>query len=250
MYSINDVSKLTGLTKRTLRHYHSIGLLVPKQDLSNQYRIYNDKDLLKIQDILLFKKLNYSLESIIDITGNPNFDKIASLENQSLEIDKRIDDLVLIKKNIRNTIKSINRGIKMKNEKLFEDLKEKNILDNENKYGKELRKRHGDNKIDASNNFYQKQSKANYEYANKLAEKIKVLLVEALKTDDIKSSIAVELAENHQKWIMAYWPSYSKEAHIGLVDMYLEDERFKKYYEDIIEGGTLFLNQAIKNYLK
>jgi len=250
LYNINEISKLTNLTKRTLRHYHDIGLLVPQQKNGNNYRIYSDLDLLKLQDILLFKALDYSLVMIKEIVNAPNFDKIRSLENQSKEIDKKIEDLILIKSNIKNTIKTLNGGKNVKNEKLFENLKTKRINDNEKKYGKELRNNYGNIIIDQSNKKLENQTQKDFESAAELEELIKVQLKEATLLNDLNSDIAHELAKNHQKWIMSYWPNYSKESHIGLVDMYLSDERFKKYYDDIIAGGALFLNQAVKKYLK
>lgn len=92
-------------------------------------------------------------------------------------------------------------------------------------------------------------SKYQVEEQRQTSDKIDSLLVEAVKINDPTNKVSKELCQLHEKWIKSYWPSYSKEAHMSLVEMYLIDKRFKEYYEKRITGGTKFLRDAMKIYL-
>ena len=83
---------------------------------------------------------------------------------------------------------------------------------------------------------------------NQLAEAIIKQILEAMDHGEPTSELAMKLVETHKEWLMIYWPSYSKEAHAGLGDMYVADERFKHYYDQHREGAAAFLCAAIHHY--
>lgn len=105
MMTVNEVSKLSGVSIRTLQYYDSIGLLKPSQYTESGYRLYDDTALERLQQILLFKELEFSLTDIKEIIDAPNFDKSKALEQQ-------IELLLLKKEHIENLI-IFARGIKM-----------------------------------------------------------------------------------------------------------------------------------------
>ncbi len=72
---IKELAELTGVSVRTLHHYDKIGLLVPQKDDWNGYRIYSEKDVDKLQQILFFKELDFPLKKIQQILDDPLFDK-------------------------------------------------------------------------------------------------------------------------------------------------------------------------------
>lgn len=82
MRTVNEVSKLTGVSVRTLQYYDSIGLLKPTKYTESGYRLYDDTALEALQQIMLFKELEFSLKEIKEIISNPNFDKAKALEQQ------------------------------------------------------------------------------------------------------------------------------------------------------------------------
>lgn len=137
----------------------------------------------------------------------------------------------------------------MKDSEKFAGFKEEIIKENAEKYGKELNQKFGQTYIDEANLKFKKLSKYQFEEQNKLANKISDLLIKAVQSKDVSSDISQELCKNHQLWIKTYWPTYTEEAHMALVEMYLIDERFTQYYDKIVSGGTLFLRDAMKIYL-
>jgi hypothetical protein len=117
------------------------------------------------------------------------------------------------------------------------------IDDNEAKYGKEIRAKYGDDVVNGSNEKLKNMTKEEYEEVNRLADEVLATLCKC----DPASDIAQITAELHKKWLMYYWSEYSKEAHAYIAQMYVDDERFKAYYEKQ-PGMTEFLRDAIHIY--
>lgn len=82
MKTVNEVSKLSGVSIRTLHYYDSIGLLVPTEITDAGYRLYDNGALERLQQILLFKELEFPLKEIKEILDSPNFNKEKALEQQ------------------------------------------------------------------------------------------------------------------------------------------------------------------------
>lgn len=106
MMTVHEVSKLAGVSVRTLQYYDKIGLLPPSEYTKAGYRLYDDGDLEKLQQILLFRELKFPLKDIKRIIDSPDFDKDKALEQQ-------IDLLILKKKRLEELIKFA-RGIKLR----------------------------------------------------------------------------------------------------------------------------------------
>lgn len=105
MMTVNEVSKLTGVSIRTLQYYDKIGLLNPTGYTQAGYRLYDDTALEKLQQILLFRELEFPLKDIKKIIESPSFDRSKALEQQ-------ITLLTLKKEHLENLI-DLARGIKM-----------------------------------------------------------------------------------------------------------------------------------------
>lgn len=97
MMTVNEVSKMTGASIRTLQYYDTIGILKPSRYTEAGYRLYDDTILERLQQILLFKELEFSLKEIKEIIDAPTFDKDKALEQQ-------IELLILKKEHLENLI--------------------------------------------------------------------------------------------------------------------------------------------------
>ena len=82
MMTVHEVSQLTGVSVRTLQHYDNIGLLHPAMRTDAGYRLYDEAELEKLQQILLFRELEFPLKEIRDIVEAPGFDKAKALDQQ------------------------------------------------------------------------------------------------------------------------------------------------------------------------
>ena len=115
-YSVKQLSKLAGVSVRTLHHYDRIGLLKPAFRSDKGYRFYGRNELLQLQQILFFKELDFPLKEIREIINDPNFDLVSALEfhkKQLLLRSKRLDELLAtIEKTILINLKTKNEVMK------------------------------------------------------------------------------------------------------------------------------------------
>ncbi len=249
-YTVNKLARMSGVSGRTLRYYDEIGLLKPARINSSGYRIYGQKEVDLLQQILFYRELDVSLEEIMEIIYQPEFNRIVALKNHYEKLKKKRARLDKIMATVEKTIANIEGEIDMQDEEKFEGFKKKLIEDNEKKYGKEIREKYGDDTIDASNAKLRGMSQKDFDRMTKLGEEIFELLEKAYATGDPTSPEAQKLAEKHKEWLMYSWTSYSKEAHAGLAEMYVADERFTAYYDKVVEGGTKFLRDVILELFK
>lgn len=244
-YTVQKLSKLAGVSTRTLRYYDEIGILKPARINSSGYRIYGEEEIDILQQILFYKELGINLDTIKSILENPLFNKLNSLKdhhNKLLEKRKQLDLLI---ENVEQTITSVKGDVKMDNKEKFKGFKQKIIDDNEKKYGKEIRNKYGNDTIDKSNKLFTNMSEEDYNKFNSLSEEINKTLLEAFKTNDPSSDLSQKVANMHKEWLLYTCPKYSKEAHAGLAQMYVDDERFKAYYDKEQDGLAEFLRDSI-----
>ncbi|MEG1255417.1 MerR family transcriptional regulator [Clostridium sp.] len=247
-YTVQKLGELAGVSTRTLRYYDEIKILKPARINSSGYRIYGEAEVNRLQQILFYRELGVSLMEIKEIITESSFDGFNALVEHRRKLLEKRQQLDLLIANVDKTIASQEGGIKMSNKEKFEGFKQKMIDDNEKKYGKEIREKYGDEQINKSNEKVKGMTEEKYEEVTKLANEIMENLEEAFKTGDPAGEQAQKVADLHRQWICCYWSSYSKEAHAGLGQMYVDDERFTAYYDVKQPGMAAFLRDAIFIY--
>ncbi|MCU9594424.1 MerR family transcriptional regulator [Caldibacillus thermolactis] len=247
-YTIQKLARLAGVTTRTLRYYDKIGLLKPARINSSGYRIYGQNEVNLLQQIMFYRELGLQLETIKEIIHDPSFNRKNALKEhlqQLIAKRKQIDLLIEI---VKKTIKHEEGRIQMSDQEKFEGFKKRLVEENEKKYGDEVRERWGEEALKASNQKVLNMSQEDYEKVTKLAEDVNQTLAKAMETGDPASEIAQRAADLHKQWLTFYWKEYSKKAHVGLAQMYVDDERFKAYYDKVKPGAAEFLRDAILVY--
>lgn len=247
-YTVQKLGELAGISTRTLRYYDEIGILKPARINSSGYRIYSQAEVDRLQQILFYRELGVSLDSIKNIITAPSFDGANALKEHREKLLERREQLDLLIANVDKTIAVTEGRIKMSNKEKFEGFKQKMIEDNEKKYGKEIREKYGNDTIDKSNAKLKNMTQEQYEAVTKLEQQVKETLAQAFATGDPASDIAQKAADLHKQWLTFYWSSYSKEAHAGIAQMYVDDDRFKAYYDEKQPGAAEFLRDAIRIY--
>ena len=89
LLSVSEVSRFTGISVRTLRYYDEIGLLPPTEVTQAGYRLYDEEALYRLQCILLYRELEFSLKEISELMGSGDFDRISALDRQIELLQKR-----------------------------------------------------------------------------------------------------------------------------------------------------------------
>ena len=248
-YTIKKFGELSGVSTRTLRYYDEIDLLKPCRINSSGYRIYGEKEVDLLQQILFYKSLDMRLEEIQKILKNPNFDINKALLDHYNQLISRQEEIERLIKTVEKTIECRRGGIKMSDREKFESFKNNKIIENEEKYGEEIRKKYGEETIEKSYDKFSKLTKEEIDIMNKTEDDMIMSLKELIKNKDLDSSTARKVYEDHRKWLSYTWNKYSKEAHISLVEMYIHDERFAKYYIDKVgEDCVEILRDCIVKY--
>lgn len=239
MLTIKEVSKLCGVTTRTLHYYDEIGIFKPSLINESGYRLYSEDSLIKLQEILFFKELDFSLKEIKNIVENPSYDRKYALNMQKeilIKKKNRIEDLIkLIDNNITN---DVILGL--------EKFKEEEINLMKDNYKKEVKERWG-------NTLEYKEFKEKG-YSNNDNERFKEEIEGIFKRfkDAVKfgedSKEAQDLVKVWHDYINNNFYTCSKEVLSNLGDMYVYDERFKNNIDKDYEGLSEFINKAIKVY--
>ena len=249
-YTVQKLAKLAGISPRTIRYYDEIGILKPARINSSGYRIYGLEEVNLLQQILFYREFDVNLEDIKNIITSPSYNVNTALKEHREKLLQKRKQLDLLINNIDRTIASSEGSINMSDKDKFNGFKEKMVADNEKKYGKEIREQYGEEIINKSNVKLMNMTEEQYDDFKSLEKEIMTTLAEAFKTGDPASDLAQNVAELHKKWISYSWNKYSKEAHRGLAEMYIQDERFTAYYDKEQIGMAKFLRDSIVIYTK
>ncbi|MGI6606708.1 MAG: MerR family transcriptional regulator [Peptococcia bacterium] len=247
-YTVQKLAKLAGISSRTLRYYDEIGLLKPARISSSGYRLYGRAEVDRLQQILFYRELGIELEQIKRIITAPSFDKRAALcEHHARLLDKK-KRLELLIANVEKTIAETEGRIRMTDKEKFEGFKKKMLAENEAKYGREIREKYGEENVARSNEKFMNMTEEQYAELQELTERLNETLKQAVAGGEPAGELAQKACELHKKWLLFFWPQYSKEAHMGLAQMYVDDSRFTAYYEKIAPGCAAFLRDAMRIY--
>ena len=210
MMTVKQVSELTGVSIRTLRYYDEIGLLPPASHSEGGYRLYDDTALERLQQILLFRELEFPLKDIVRIVSSPDFDRKKALEQQ-------IELLELKKQHLENLI-SFARGIKLLgvravNFSAFDTSK----LD---EYAKRAKEQWGN--TPEYKELKEKESKRTPEEEQQLIERFMSLFAEfgELKGGSPESEEAQAMVKKLQSFITEHFYNCTDKILAGLGNMY------------------------------
>ena len=245
-YTVKTLSALAGVSGRALRFYDSIGLLRPARINAAGYRIYGSEEVDRLQQILFYKELGFELAEIAEALDGGEFDRLATLHGHlhALRQKKaRIDALI---DTVAKTIQNEEEDIDMRDTEKFEGFKKNLVDENERIYGDEARQKYGDEAIDDSNRKMLNLTQEQYGQMTRAAAALQALLEDAVRDGDLPDGEkGREAARLHRKWLSFTWPKYSAQAHKGLVQMYLEDQRFAAHYDGDVPGCAAFLREAV-----
>ena len=231
---IKEFAELTGVSVRTLHYYDEIGLLKPSEvDAQNGYRFYDEKSLERMQEILFYRELDFSLKTIAQILSSPDYDKQQALTRQRkllLAKKERLEQLI-------NALDGLEKGEGFMKNNEYEKLK--------NEYAEEVRQRWG------STDAYKESQQRNTDF-NKAAvlldevfEEFAELNRSGISPDNEAAKIQVEKL---QRCITENFYTCTNEILAGLGQMYAADVRFKTNIDKHGVGTAEFVSQCINSY--
>jgi DNA-binding transcriptional MerR regulator len=243
MFTVKKLSKLAGISIRTLHYYDQIGLLKPARGGANSFRYYSEGDLLRLQQILFFRELDFSLDQIREIMGCPEFDVVEVLKTHRTALLERSKRLTSLIDTVDKTIHHLQGEERMENKELFEGFSE----EKQKQYTEEIRLRYGEKAFEGTidwNSYTPEQKKTIKAESESIYRDLVIAMPKGSDSPEAQKIIA--RWHNHLRYF--YEPSY--ERLFGLGQMYAEHPdfiaNFKKLHPELPE----FLNQAIQFYCK
>lgn len=239
MMTVNEVSKLAGVSIRTLQYYDKIGLLKPARYTESGYRLYDDTGLERLQQILLFRELEFPLKEIKEIITGSNFDKVKAL-------DQQIELLALKKEHLENLI-DFARKLKTKGA----DIMDFSAYDTSkiDEYAKKAKEEWGDT---PQYKEYEKKSasRSKEDEANMMKGLLNVFAeFGKIKDTDPSSAEAKALARKLQDYITEHFYNCTNDILLGLGQAYVSNREFTENIDKAGGKGTAdFACRAIKAY--
>ncbi|MCD2491877.1 MerR family transcriptional regulator [Lacrimispora sp. NSJ-141] len=250
-YSTHELSRLAGISARTLRYYDEIGLLRPCRTTAAGYRFYGEKEVELLQQILFYRERGLELGTIQEIICRPDFDVLEALNGHLSALTQQKERLNILIQTVKLTIATMKGESKMDDTMKFEAFKKRLIDENEKTYGKEIREKYGDEEVNSYNQKILGLSEKEYEQLRNLETTIRDRLEDAVRSGiKPESETGREVACLHRDWLGYTWKKYSPRMHKSLTDMYVLDERFKAYYDKEVKGCADFLMQAVKYWIE
>lgn len=237
-WPISDVARMAGVSSRTLRHYEERGLMSPAFTGANGYRFYGMTELLRLQRILLLRRLGLGLEAIAGIlAGQTDEAEALAIHHRWLQEESR--RLAEMAATVRRTLDTLNQGETMDAQKLFRGFEE-------NPYEDEARQRWGDARIDSSKEKLASLGKDRQQELMAEARAINAELAACLQADLAPSEPRVCAAvARHYRWVCEGWTP-DRAGYVGLGAMYVQDARFTAFYDSEMPGLAAYLADAME----
>ena len=244
MLTIKQLSRLAGVTVRTLHHYDRIGLLHPAQIGTNGYRYYDRSNLLQLQQILLYRELDMPLSLIKDVINQPGFDILQALQEHKAALADRINYLERLSASVDETLENLKRNIPMDEKELFNVFNEKQ----QKEYEKEALQIYDPQVVKESNRKWKEYTDAEKqqigEEGNALYAGIAAAIPQGAGSPQVQKYI--------QRWRdhMNYFWTPNPEQLLAIAEGYSSDPRFKKNFDKVHPGLAEFMGEAVRFYVK
>jgi MerR family transcriptional regulator, thiopeptide resistance regulator len=243
MYQVKDVAQLSGLTIRALHHYDSLGLLSPRGRSAAGYRLYDDDDLLRLQQILIGRELGLSLEAIRRSLDDPAFDQRQALRAQRAELAARAERAA-------EMIRAIDAALTAIEEKDMGKVDFKKIFDgfDPQQHEDEVRQRWGH--TDAYKVSAQRAKSYTEADWQKIKDEQAAIYADALAAQ--KAGVradeprAMDVAERHRLSIDRWFYPCSPKMHCGLADLWKADRRYAESIDKHGAGLTEYFAGAVR----
>jgi len=240
--SIKQLSTLAGVSVRTLHFYDQIGLLTPQRFKENNYRFYTRESLLKLQQIMFYRELEFSLDQIGSILNQPDFDLVDALETHREALKGKAKRLNTLLETIDNTISNLKGQKNMTQTQYFNGFSEEQQAE----YEKEAAERWDPEMVHESSRRWKSLSASEKEALMKKGEAITLAMRDVMPKGPASPEAQKAVADWQNQ--INFFYDCTDEILLGLGQMYIADPRFKAFYDRIHPDLAEFNFEAIKVY--
>lgn len=247
IYTVKQLSDLSGVSTRTLRFYHQTGLLVPDHVGENGYRYYKEEQALMLQQILFFRELGFKLQKIQEIVSSNSFDKLTSLISHKATLTSNIERTKSLINTIDKTIEHITGKVKVSSKELYSGFDKINQAE----YDKYLIKTHGE----IANSFIAESKertkgweKDDFIRVRNLHDQLYREFVVAMNEGFESSSFEVQkLVKRHYELVKIFYTP-TKKTYATLAKTYCDHSDFRSYFDSFNLELAEFLAQGIRHF--
>jgi len=242
-YTVNKLAKLSGVSVRTLHFYDEIGLLKPAYYGENNYRYYEEAQLLMLQQILFFRELGFQLSDIQRVISSPDFDKLKVLESHRKILEEGLNKTKKLLETVDKTIAYLRGEKPMNLEEIFHGFstEKQKLYENflvESGVSQDM--------LNKTKDKTKNWTKEQWMETKRQGDKIHADLVEAINNHLDPSSPEVQkIIKKHYQMTTLFWTP-TREGYLGLSQFYCSHPDFVKFYDDIHPKLLKFLMKAMK----
>lgn len=242
-YTVGEAARLSHVSVRTLHHYDEIGLLVPGGRSPAGYRLYSSDDLRRLQQILLYRELDFGLDEIAEMIADPDAGTDEHLRRQHRLLRARRDRAIKLLAAIEREMEARKMGISLTPEEQFEIFG----TDKMDEHAAEAEQRWGDTEAwQESRLRAAAYTKQDWIAIKAEADENIAGFAEALRAGlPADSAAAMNLAEAHRAHLTRWFYECSYDMHCGLAELYISDPRFTASYDEIEPGFSQYVHDAI-----
>jgi MerR family transcriptional regulator, thiopeptide resistance regulator len=245
LYTVKQLSNLTGVSVRTLHYYDEISLLKPSKVGTNGYRYYDDQAMLRLQQILFYREVGLELEQIKVILDSPDFDLLGALRTHRAALKEKIDRLQKLVGTVDSTIMHLAGAVDVSKKRLFEGFSQ----EKQEYYERVARLQYGPTLVNESIKRWNSYSKAQQEAVREEGGKNYLALVEALKAGLSPQSAEVQAILERWHEHMRYFYEPTLDILRGLGEHYSAHPEFRAFFEKLHPDLPDYLTEGITQYV-
>ncbi|UCC17924.1 MAG: MerR family transcriptional regulator [Dehalococcoidales bacterium] len=241
-YTIKKLADVAGISVRTLHYYDEIGLLKPQYRRENGYRYYGEDEVKLLQQIMLFRELDFSLDEIRTIISNPGFNVPEALQqhrNLLVKKDERLGELITT---VEKTMEKIGEDSEMRINEFYQGFSDEQI----EKYRDEVRSRWGEKTLEESEKRVIDIGREKFMALQAEGGKIFKAIMENMSEGYDGKYIQERIAEWRQ-WLENFH-HYSEEEIVELGRAYSHHPDYIKFFRQYSDDLPVFLTRAIEYY--
>ncbi len=247
-YTVQQLARLAGVSVRTLHYYDHIGLLKPSARTAAGYRLYGESDLLRLQQVLFFRELDFPLADIQAILDDPGFDQVKALRDHQQLLQQEAERLERLLNTIEKTISRLTEDQvtpmtpSMTDEELYEGFTPEQI----ERYTREANELYDPQIVAQANHRVRNMTKAQWQTVKAEGGAVTQQLAELMGKDPGEAAVQAAVAR-HYAWVDNFWHP-TAESYRGLGQGYAEHPEFRAFYGKYRPGLADFMCAAMSYY--
>ena len=242
-YTVKQLAKIAGVSVRTLHYYDEINLLKPSSRSLAGYRQYGESDLLRLQQILFFKELNFPLDKISHILDDPDFDQVEALQTHRRWLQQQSERLGVLLQTIDKTLLKLTEAeMSLTDEELYEGFTQEQV----ERYEKEVEDQYDPELVKESKRRIGKMSKAQWQGIKTDGDEVTRLIASLADREPSDPAVQAAIARHHA-WIENFYPA-AADVYRGLGSLYTGNDEFRQNYDKYRRGLTNFMQAAMTYY--